>query len=265
MNYLALIKRFWRIDMERPISPTDTRLYFYLVDTCSSLGWKNPFGHSDRYLAAKLGMSVNSIRDARIRLRDLGLIKFEIPEKGSKGIGGQMKYKLIESTVSKIDTVLDTVLDTDSNTDNATDTDTVSDTNNKQNKTKQNKEGLPRKKEFCSDVLGLNEFASEFFEKKYIGIKSAVTFEKLLKVEKYTPNKIKEAIKNARSDSFWESNFLSPVKLRSKDKNGVLYIDIFLKLKPKTNNSNKWERPGQIMRPTDQKREEIIRQFDNND
>lgn len=37
-----------------------------------------------------------------------------------------------------------------------------------------------------------------------------------------------EAISWARSEPFWSTNFLSPMKLREKDKNGVMYIDRFL-------------------------------------
>jgi hypothetical protein len=37
-----------------------------------------------------------------------------------------------------------------------------------------------------------------------------------------------EAISWARSEPFWSTNFLSPTKLRDKDKNGVMYIDRFL-------------------------------------
>jgi uncharacterized protein YdaU (DUF1376 family) len=37
-----------------------------------------------------------------------------------------------------------------------------------------------------------------------------------------------EAIAWARSEPFWSTNFLSPMKLRDKDKNGIMYIDRFL-------------------------------------
>ncbi|NTU67987.1 MAG: hypothetical protein HGB02_03800 [Chlorobiaceae bacterium] len=37
-----------------------------------------------------------------------------------------------------------------------------------------------------------------------------------------------EAISWARGEPFWSTNFLSPMKLRDKDKNGVMYIDRFL-------------------------------------
>ncbi|WP_260309204.1 hypothetical protein [Riemerella anatipestifer] len=136
MNYIVLINKFWQCNLERCISPNDTRLYFYLLHTCNSLGWKQPFGHSDRHLSIALGMSVNTVRDARNRLMQLGLIDFKTPQKRSKGIDGQTKY--VFPTVSTADTVLDTVSDTDIDTVSDTVLDTVSDTNNKLNKTKLN-------------------------------------------------------------------------------------------------------------------------------
>ena len=55
-------------------------------------------------------------------------------------------------------------------------------------------------------------------------------FDKLLK--KYSEDQIKAAITNAKADKFWNTNFLSPMKLVAKDKTGVSYIDVFLNLKP---------------------------------
>lgn len=82
----------------------------------------------------------------------MGLIRFKVPEKGSKGIDGQTKYwfpatvsindtvpDTVALTVSKNDTDTDTVVDTVPDTVIDTDGDTVPDTNNKLNQTKQNK------------------------------------------------------------------------------------------------------------------------------
>lgn len=92
-------------------------------------------------------MSVNTTREAKNRLKQLGLIDFNTPEKASKGIEGQTRYWF--PTVSKNDTVSDTVkprnkkptvsnFDTDSCTVPGTVGCTVPDTNNKLNKTKPN-------------------------------------------------------------------------------------------------------------------------------
>ena len=60
MNYIELVNQFWQCDIEHSFNGSETRLYFYLLHTCNSLRWKNPFTHSDAHLAAVSGMSVNA-------------------------------------------------------------------------------------------------------------------------------------------------------------------------------------------------------------
>ncbi|WP_418894207.1 hypothetical protein [Limibacterium fermenti] len=152
MNYIELINRFWSCSIERAFNPSDCMLYFYLLNTCNALHWKQPFGQSDRYLSVKLGISVNTIRDSKNRLSQMNLIQFKAPEKGSKGINGQTKYwfpatasnndtvpETVALSVSMVDTDTDTVVDTVPDTVIDTDDDTVPDTNNKQNKNKRKK------------------------------------------------------------------------------------------------------------------------------
>lgn len=138
MNYIELINRFWNCSKERAFNPSDCMLYFYLLDTCNALHWKQPFGQSDRYLSMVLGISVPTVREAKNRLKQRGLIDFKAPEKGSKGIEGQTKYSFSTVQINYTDTLTDactvplTVPLTDACTDPLT--------NNKLNKTKQNKE-----------------------------------------------------------------------------------------------------------------------------
>ncbi|GAB3317815.1 hypothetical protein GCM10027299_09200 [Larkinella ripae] len=140
MSYIDYINRFWQCEIERVIAPSDAKLYFYLLHTCNALRWKQPFGHSDRHLSLALGMSVNTVRESKNRLKQLGLIDFRSPDKGSKGIDGQTKIWFpstvsnsdpVESgkpaatgkvTGSKNDTVADTIRSTVSKNDTVPDT-----------------------------------------------------------------------------------------------------------------------------------------------
>ena len=133
MNYIELINQFWMKDRERPFAASDTRLYFHLLNTCNALGWKNPFGHSDRYLAFLIGACVNTVRVSKERLIAAGLIEITTPIKPSNSVAGQSLYRIL--TVSKFDTAINRTV---SNFDTESDTvpDTVSDTNNKPNQTK---------------------------------------------------------------------------------------------------------------------------------
>lgn len=58
--------------------------------------------------------------------------------------------------------------------------------------------------------------------------KWAQEYEKMRRIDRKTKEEIIAAVKWAREDEFWSKNFLTPMKLRSKDKQGVMYIDLFL-------------------------------------
>lgn len=91
------------------------------------------------------------------------------------------------------------------------------------------------KKEYSKDTLELNDFSKQYFDLKYINNKSLETFDNLIRIDNYSIDKIKSAIVYGRTDDFWKTNFLTPNKLREKNKEGVKYIDVFLAktIKPK--------------------------------
>lgn len=90
----------------------------------------------------------------------------------------------------------------------------------------------------------LNDWAAPFFHEKYLGQKSLEVFDKLTRIDGYQPEEIQKAIEWARTDDFWSSNFLSPVKLRNRDKNGVKYIDVFLAKLLKNGKNRKYSQEG---------------------
>ena len=67
----------------------------------------------------------------------------------------------------------------------------------------------------------------DLFDKKYLENNTTkVMFDKLLKT--YSKDEILKATFWARNDNFWKTNFCSPLKLEKKNKEDVLYIDVFL-------------------------------------
>lgn len=52
--------------------------------------------------------------------------------------------------------------------------------------------------------------------------------DKIERIDKYKLNEVYKVVKDLRSDDFWQSNFLSILKLRNVDKNGIKYIDRFM-------------------------------------
>lgn len=93
----------------------------------------------------------------------------------------------------------------------------------------------------------LKEILLTYFDEKYV-TKSNV--EKVFKLtENYEPKLILQAIKNAKNSTLWSQHFLSPAKLCTKDKIGVMYIDKFLKINEngKTQQSNYDEHKQRII------------------
>jgi hypothetical protein len=93
-NYIKLINTFWKADSVFHYTGSEAKLYFGLLNLCNKLNWKNQFGESEPYLASHLAMHRDTIRTARKRLIETGLIKVTMPEKASKSVNGQAIYYL---------------------------------------------------------------------------------------------------------------------------------------------------------------------------
>ncbi len=55
----------------------------------------------------------------------------------------------------------------------------------------------------------------------------AIIYDCMLRIDKRTKEQVKEVCVWARSDSFWKPNFLSPAKLRNRNKDKIMYFDVF--------------------------------------
>ena len=64
------------MNKEECFTANETQLYFKLLDTCNSLGWKNPFNHSNGYICGELGISEPTFLRCRNKLKQVGLIDF---------------------------------------------------------------------------------------------------------------------------------------------------------------------------------------------
>lgn len=111
---------------------------------------------------------------------------------------------------------------------------------------KEKEKKVPAKKEKVSNeiIFPLVRELSKHFDKRILDNLSKSdkknwcdTVEKLIRIDGYTHEEIKRAVKNARSDSFWSDKFLSLVKLRKKKPGEPTYIERFLRLN-KTNDDN---------------------------
>lgn len=58
--------------------------------------------------------------------------------------------------------------------------------------------------------------------------KWAECFDEMIRLDGRTAAEIAKVCQWARAHDFWQANFLSPLKLRKRDRDGVLYYDRFL-------------------------------------
>jgi hypothetical protein len=70
--------------------------------------------------------------------------------------------------------------------------------------------------------------------------------DKIQRIDGYDLGEVYLKCKELRNDSFWQNNFLSILKLRNVDKNGVKYIDRFMYKKNVTINDIRKKIPGHI-------------------
>jgi len=74
--------------------------------------------------------------------------------------------------------------------------------------------------------LFLGTMSDEFQEKHGGNLAWMECFDRLLK--EFDVDRLKVMILYYRRDDFWKKNFLSPLKLRNKNKDGIRYVDYFL-------------------------------------
>ena len=53
------------------------------------------------------------------------------------------------------------------------------------------------------------------------------TLDKCIRIDGYSADRVREIVKRMRMDDFWRTNFMSIMKLRQTNKQGVKYIDFF--------------------------------------
>ena len=84
MTYIEFINNFWELDEDWQFTCCETRLYFYLLKTANRLGWVDSWTRSDAKVSSDAGVSVNSMKTARNRLVQAGLIEFKSGGNGQR-------------------------------------------------------------------------------------------------------------------------------------------------------------------------------------
>ena len=97
MNYIELINKFWQIHEEHSFCTTEIALFFYLLKINNQCSWKESFKRNNCKVEADLGISFNTMKNARQKLQSRKVIDFK-----SKSGSADVIYFI---TLSKFDEV----------------------------------------------------------------------------------------------------------------------------------------------------------------
>lgn len=101
-----------------------------------------------------------------------------------------------------------------------------------------------RKEEYNKDVKNLYDDIVIFFDEDCRPKTEAEkinwydVLDKMIRIDGRDPEHIKNIIKRTRMDDFWRQNFLSVLKLRKKNKDGISYFTVFEKKITKESGNN---------------------------
>jgi hypothetical protein len=163
-----------------------------------------------KQLSNELGLSEQQIRTSLLHLKSTSEIT----------INSTNKYSII--TISKWDDYQE-----NKNVKQPTKQPTITQSSNQQSTTSREYKNIRSKED--KEYIDIYNSIAKYFDPKNVNQKTWVDeIRKLIDIDKHTPDEIISAVKWAREDSFWSSNFMSLKKLRLKDKQGVAYIDLFI-------------------------------------
>lgn len=248
MNVFQLTKEwfsFFRENLDR-VNSNHTAMYFYIIELFNQNDWIPVLGLPTDYTMASL--NIRSYKTYKKILNDLvDFGKLEMIEK-SKNQFTSNKIALVKNT--KASTKANTKrLKSDDQSDYKSDC-TISKLLNKEtikllnNNTElvndnlkewieSNKQDKNNDKTFSSEVSECYDSVVDLFpEKTQPETESNICkwkdeIRKIIEIDKYSVEDVKRLCKAARNDSFWSNNFLSIMKLRNKNKDGIKYIDVF--------------------------------------
>lgn len=129
MNYIDLIRNFWRSHEVHSFSVTEIALYFHLIEVCNLCSWKNPFRRNNSLIMAHLGIKDRRTLDnARNKLAQTNLIKCD-----KKATNPNVTYTITSTFNAEADVQVDAQVNVQADVQVSAQAD---DTKDKLNKTK---------------------------------------------------------------------------------------------------------------------------------
>ncbi|KAB7730485.1 hypothetical protein F5984_15190 [Rudanella paleaurantiibacter] len=88
MRYIDLANRYWQLHSKEAFMPTDSHLYFCLINAFNAKGqkdrWPESLAFTDGTLAALAGIAIKTLESARKRLSERGLLSVSTRGKGAR-------------------------------------------------------------------------------------------------------------------------------------------------------------------------------------
>lgn len=235
MNGYELSRIWFDFCFENPekIKPNHTALYFFAIEHCNRLGWKQKFGFPSTMVMEAIG--IKSYNTYIKTLNDLVDFGFILMIERSKN-----QYSANIIALSKFNKALDKALDkafikhTSKQSESTSESiDSIDKQVNNKQLTIEQRNKPKNSTEFSEEVRICFRNCIDFFPDHYKpNTKKKTenwmkTIDKLNRLDKIPFEAIEQITKWARSNDFWAKNFQSLVKLRQKNKQDVYYIQVF--------------------------------------
>lgn len=219
MNTFELSRNWFDFAFSNPdrIKPIHSAIYFFAIEHCNRLGWKDKFGFPSQMVMEAIGVkNWRTYSKALNELVDFGFIKMI---ETSKNQYSSNIIAIVKNTKAQ-SKALDKALQKHGTKHSQSTVSIDKQYNNKQETINVYSEKVETTFHDC-----LKYFDDHLHPKtKSQSNKWKDTIDKLNRIEKIPFENILQIVEKTRNDSFWSKNFLSLTKLRKKDPDGVMYV-----------------------------------------
>ena len=238
MNTYELSRNWFDFSFSNPdkIKPIHSAVYFFAIEHCNRLGWKDKFGFPSQMVMEAIG--VKNWRTYSKALNDLVEWGFIQMIEISKNQYSSNIIAIVKNTKAQ-SKALDKALQKHGTKQSQSTVSIDKQLNNKQETIKQYSQNVLQTFDDCLKLF--DDHLHPKTRKQSDNWKD--TIDKLNRIEKIPFENILDIVRKTREDPFWSKNFLSLTKLRKKDSDGVLYCvkfneQIKSNAKNKRNNSS---------------------------
>jgi hypothetical protein len=112
-----------------------------------------------------------------------------------------------------------------------------------------NKESITPKNEFSEEIINFYDHILQFFDSEFAPQSESQKnkwldcIDKLIRIDNLNFDEILQIVKNARNDQFWSGNVRTLLKLRMKNKEGIIYWQVLKKITTKKQNNGAFTQP----------------------